>query len=155
MFGRIITQEDKYMRTKLAFFAILAFLAMNSTNALAVTIPSFTVSCGTTGSQLCDPAFSVSINTTTDWRLISLKYNVPASHCSSVRLHIFVDGALVKTTKFLGYGGSPLPLTTGMIPLQSVRTGVHVVSIKAEGQSGGCNTLGYVGSWGGSLELLP
>ena len=148
------------MKTKLRFLSLFAFLAINSPNVLAgVTIPNFSVTCATKGTQLCEPAVSASIATTADWQLLQFKYDQTAGHCSSVRLHVYVDGVLVKTTGALGWSNAPapfntLPLTTGIIALQSVRTGIHVVSVKAEGQVGGCNS-GSVSSWGGTIQLLP
>ena len=155
----------KNLRSKTALYALSGFgfffmaLIVNSSNTLAATtIPNFTINCSS-GIQLCQPEFSASVATTATWQAIQLKYDVGSGHCSSVRLYIFVDGALVKTTGYLGWPSAPtpfnaLPLTTGTITLQYVRAGTHIVSINAEGQVSGCNS-GTEASWGGSLQLLP
>jgi len=149
------------MKTKpyYTLLSLFAFLAINSPDVLAVVTVPISVTCVPLGTQLCEPAFSASIKTTVNPQLLQLKYDVPPGHCSSIRLHVFVDGLLVKTTGYLGWAGAPspfntLPLTTGLIPLKSVTPGVHVVSVNAEGQVGGCNS-GALGTWGGALQLLP
>jgi hypothetical protein len=149
----------KLIRTTLSVL-VLTLVNLNVLAApTSTSIPSFHVNCATSGSQVCEPAFSASVITTGQWQAIQLNYDVDSGHCSSVRLHIFVDGALIRTTGFLGWNSAPapfnnLPLTTGNLVLQYVRPGVHVVSLKAEGQVSGCNTSG-IGLWGGSLQTRP
>jgi hypothetical protein len=117
-------------------------------------IPDFGVTCTSTG-QLCEPPFTVSFETSA---LLQVQYTVRADHCSSVRLHIFVDNVLVQTTDFLGWpgAGAPfdgLPLQTELLDLGPVSSGPHVLALQAEGQESGCNT-GNLSSWGGSIRLL-
>lgn len=102
--------------------------------------------------QLCDPPFSTAVVT---GGLLQIEYLVPQAHCSSIRLHVFVDGNFVQTTGFLGwYGALPpfdaLPLTTGLLDLGHVSTGEHTIRLQAEGQLAGCN-IGYLGNWAGTL----
>ena len=116
-------------------------------------IPDFAVTCTNPG-QLCDPPFSVSLETGS---VLQAQYFVRRTHCSSVRVHLFVDGTLKATTGFLGWPGAPspfaeLPLDTGLVDLGPVSPGAHLISFQAEGQVGGCNS-GQPGSWGGSLEV--
>lgn len=148
------------IRSKTGFLTLLlcagGSYASSPSPSTAVTVDIPTVSC-VSGLQLCEPAFSTSVTTTAAWQPIQLTYNVPTSACSSGRLHIFVDGALVKTTEWLGWTGAPppfdtLPLTTGNLVLQYVRPGTHVVSINIEGQVSGCNS-GKVIQWEGTLLL--
>jgi hypothetical protein len=147
------------MKTQLAALGLFAILATSDSGAAGVvSVPDFSVHCST-GIQLCEPAFSVSVEAVSIRQPIQLKYDVPATHCSPVRLHVFLDGALVKTTGYLGWAGAPapfdgLPLSTGYIPLKRVKAGPHVVSVNAEGQEGGCNG-GQLVTWGGSLEVVP
>jgi hypothetical protein len=88
-----LQQREQIMRTKFLFLSFSLSLIANSSNVAATPlISTFNVTCATTGSQICDPEFSTSVTTTTQWQPIQLKYDVDPSHCSSVRLHIFVDG---------------------------------------------------------------
>lgn len=152
------------MKTKFLVLCLLVAVIANSSTVLgadadadAVTVPHFEVSCAS-GIQLCEPPFSVSVTTTLVKKAIQLKYDILTNrHCSSIRLHIFVDGKLVKTTDFLGWTGAEapfntLPLTTNNLTLPHVKPGIHVVSINAEGQSSGCNS-GTLSAWGGSLQF--
>jgi|CXWL01.1.fsa_nt_gi hypothetical protein len=147
------------MKTQLITLGLFAILATTDSDASGVvSVPDFAVTCST-GIQLCEPAFSVSVDAVSIRQPIQLKYDVAVGHCSPVRLHIFVDGALVKTTPYLGWVGASapfdsLPLSTGYIPLKRLKPGPHVVSVNAEGQEGGCNG-GQLFSWGGSLEVVP
>ena len=117
-------------------------------------IPDFVAFCTSTG-QLCDPPFSVSVETGS---ILQVQYFVRATHCSSVRVHLFVDGIFKATTGFLGWPSAPspfdvLPLDTGLLDLGPVPPGSHLVSVQGEGQVGGCNA-GQLNSWGGSLKVL-
>jgi len=102
-------------------------------------------------SQFCELAYSVPVGTAD---LLEVQYTVPSEHCSSVRVHCFLDGARVYTSPFLGWVDGPVlgGLTTGFINLGPVAPGGHLVEIRAEGQVGGCNN-GWLGSWGGELRL--
>lgn len=148
------------MKFQLAALGLFALLSAQHASA-ATTVPDFAVTCAS-GVQLCEPAFSVSVQVPVSRPPvpIQLKYDVRDTHCSSVRLHIFLDGALVQTTGYLGWHGAEapydaLPLSTGYITLSNrPKPGTHVVSVNAEGQEGGCNS-GQLYSWGGALEVLP
>ncbi len=105
--------------------------------------------------QLCDPPFSVDVQTDSE---LSVKYTV-IGHCSSVRVHVLLDGDIVATSEFLGWVGSPpppfdvLPLMTPIFDLGPVSPGIHEVDIQAEGQVSGCNSVG-VGAWEGTLTTF-
>ena len=108
----------------------------------------------TSQGELCEPTFSVPIDTES---ILQLKYIVP-NHCSPISLHIYVDDALVRDTGILGWPGatgefSSLPLDTGFIDLGPVSPGRHTLSLKAEGHLGGCNTAGYLMAWEGTLVV--
>lgn len=125
----------------------------NSQETGGTGIPDFVVTCTNTG-QLCDPPFSVSVETAS---VLQVQYFVRSTHCSSGRFHLFVDGILKVTTGFLGWPGAPspfaeLPLDTGLVDLGPVSPGAHLISVQGEGQVSGCNS-GQPGSWGGSLEV--
>jgi len=108
----------------------------------------------TSQSELCDPAFSVPIETGS---ILQVKYIVP-NHCSPISLHIYVDDILVRDTSILGWPDatgefSTLPLDTGFIDLGPVSPGNHMVSLKAEGHLGGCNIEDYLLAWEGTLVV--
>lgn len=126
----------------------------NSQETFEAVIPDFAVTCTSTG-QLCDPPFSVSGEIGS---VLQVQYFVRSTHCSSLRVHLFVDGTLKVTTGFLGWPGAPspfaeLPLDTGLVDLGPVSPGAHLISVQAEGQVSGCN-LDQPLSWGGSLRVL-
>ena len=126
----------------------------NSQETFETVIPDFVVTCTSTG-QLCDPPFSVSGEIGS---VLQVQYFVLSTHCSSLRVHLFVDGTLKVTTGFLGWPGAPspfaeLPLDTGLVDLGPVSPGAHLISVQAEGQVSGCN-VGKPSSWGGSLKVL-
>jgi hypothetical protein len=90
--------------------------------------------------QLCDLPFSVSGEIGS---VLQVQYFVRSTHCSSLRVHLFVDGTLKVTTGFLGWPGAPspfaeLPLGTGLVDLGPVSPGAHLISVQAEGQVSGC-----------------
>ena len=125
----------------------------NGQETFETVIPDFVVTCTNTG-QLCDPPFSVSGETGS---VLQVQYFVRSTHCSSLRVHLFVDGTLKVTTGFLGWPGAPspfaeLPLDTGLVDLGPVAPGTHIISVQAEGQVSGCNS-GQPSKWGGSLEV--
>jgi endonuclease YncB( thermonuclease family) len=127
----------------------------NSQETVETVIPDFVVTCTSTG-QLCEPPFSVSVETGS---VLQVQYLVRSTHCSSLRVHLFVDGTLKVTTGFLGWPGAPspfagLPLDTGLVDLGPVSPGAHLISVQAEGQVSGCN-FGQPFSWGGSLLTSP
>jgi hypothetical protein len=139
-------------------FVLLSMLTMltplDGNAAEAVETVNIAVDCVSAG-QLCDPPFSLDIETGS---LLQMKYSVRADHCSSVKIHIFVDGTLQMTTGFLGWLGAPppfdaLPLDTGVLDLGPVSSGPHLLVLQAEGQVGGCN-LGDLENWGGTLQVL-
>ena len=126
----------------------------NGQETFETVIPDFVVTCTSTG-QLCDPLFSVSGELGS---VLQAQYFVRSTHCSSSRVHLFVDGTLKLTTGFLGWPGAPfpfaqLPLDTGLVDLGPVSPGAHLISVQAEGQVSGCN-VGKPFTWGGSLKVL-
>ena len=125
-----------------------------SQETVETVIPDFVITCTSTG-QLCDPPFSVSVETGS---VLQIQYFVLSTHCSSLRFHLFVDGTLKVTTGFLSWPGAPspfaeLPLDTGLVDLGPASPGAHLISVQAEGQVSGCN-VDQPFSWGGSLKVL-
>jgi hypothetical protein len=123
----------------LGLFTAFTLSRANAANSVEL-IAKADVWCTSKG-QLCEPSYPLEIEAD---ELLQVQYTVPPEHCSSVRLHIFVDGALKVTTGFLGWIGAPppfdaLPLDTGLIDLGPVSSGKHLLSVQAEGQEGGCN----------------
>ena len=123
--------------TLVAIFAGGQRTSAASTETVTVEIPP--TCCGTPGTQ-SSPQLAFSEDITTQGVLI-VEYLVSLAHCSSIRLHVSVDGVEVSTTEFLGYLGDPLgrPMTTGPIDLGPVSSGTHTVTLLPEGTLGGCN----------------
>ena len=76
---------------------------------------------------------------------LKMEFALSPGACSKARLHILVDGTLVRQTEFFDD-------TTGLLDLGPVSPGRHTLTLSPEGQSGGCNS-GTLGSWGGTLTL--
>ncbi len=126
--------------------------AQNSTDS------AFRISCTSPG-QLCEPRHTMPFQVTTASPM-QMHYVVGLSndqaqgqHCSSVRVHVYVDNQLVGTSGFLGWEGEPNfgPLSTTM-NLGTIQPGSHTVSLQAEGRVSGCNA-GELNSWGGTLAV--
>jgi hypothetical protein len=77
------------------------------------------------------------------------------SHCSDVRLHVYVDRNEVYVTDWLGYQdrNPALNLQTEKITISHVSPSENSISLIPEGRIGGCNTQGYVLSWGGTAAI--
>src|SRR6266446_8013605 len=84
--------------------------------------------------------YETSVKTGSD---LQVQYFVSPGHCSSIRLNIYLDGKLVRTTAFLGWpseeGPKFGPLDTGPLDLGPVSPGTHALGLEAEGRLGGCN----------------
>lgn len=142
---------------KTSMVILLAFISVGlvaptfgEATEIVQVIESFSVR-NTIESQLCEPLFEVIVDTLA---VLRFEYTVVA-HCSSIRLHIFLDDVLNQTTGWLGWPGAPapfdvLPLSV-MVDLSSV-SGTHKIGLQAEGQVGGCNR-GKLTSWGGKLAV--
>lgn len=107
---------------------------------------------------LCSPAEEFPV-TTTGIANISLQYDVPTSHCTSVRLHARLDGQQAGTTPVLGF---PPPSTggpggagprTATLNLGLVQAGTHTVSLQAESIGDGCAANVGLVSWGGPVTI--
>ncbi len=114
----------------------------------------FEVLCTSQG-QLCEPLYTTSVQTTSN---LQVEFAMSDDICSSLKVHIFVDGEKVYESGFLGWYGAPepyseLPLRTDLLNLGPVSSGTHEVGLQAEGQVSGCNTKG-IGLWNGSLTIL-
>jgi len=147
-------------RPLIAFF-ILLLVPVGVQNVFAGPVPSndvevfpIAISCTSTG-QLCEPPFTANI--ITESPQLQIQYFI-ISHCSSVRIHMFLDGNPVHTTGFLGWFGAPppfdtLPLNSEIIDLGIVTPGMHTIDLQAEGQISGCNE-GELVSWEGTLQVV-
>jgi hypothetical protein len=86
--------------------------------------------------------------------MLWLKFDTEAGACSDVRLHIFVDGNLIRVTDF--YGPITGNTSTGWLDLGAVSTGSHTLTLRPEGratgQPGDCNS-GTLGGWAGPLQV--
>jgi len=118
------------------------------------TVIPFSVPCDSPFPQLCEPPFTTNIETDST---LTVQYFASDLHCSSLRVHIFLDDNLVYTSDYLTWPGAPnpfdsLPSDTGVIDLSPVSKGIHKIDIQAEGQVSGCNTSG-IGLWHGTAKL--
>jgi hypothetical protein len=120
------------------------------------TESSFYISrcCGPTGYQISDQLdYSISVYTIDVFQI--LFYPETASSCSDARLHVYLDGNLVRITEFVG----PISgvTSTGWLDLGPVSPGYHSLLLRPEGratgQPGDCNT-GTLGGWAGTLRLI-
>jgi len=137
----------------LSLYAIAGPLGRAAADPIETDVAVGVSPCTSTG-QLCDPPFSYETDTGS---VLQVQHVVAPFSCSSVRLHIFVDGAPKTTTDFLGWPSAPppfdtLPLDTGILDLGPVSPGRHLLSVQAEGQESGCNA-GFLESWAGSLHI--
>ncbi|NEO63767.1 MAG: hypothetical protein F6J98_26400 [Moorea sp. SIO4G2] len=111
------------------------------------------VSCNGSG-QVCSNRFAIDVTTR---GVLKVKYVVPPTHCSPIKIHFYLDGERVRSTGTLGWRGasgqfSSLPLTSGKIDLGPVSSGNHSISLEAEGEAAGCNR-GQLNSWLGNLQV--
>jgi hypothetical protein len=157
---KIQSGRSEVMSRIFLFFGLLTLFALpkaNAENSVEI-ISRINVFCASTG-QLCEPPFKLEVETD---GLIQVRYLVPQDHCSSIRLHIFVDGVLKATTGFLGWVDAPppfdaLPFDTGLIDLGFVSPGKHLLAVQAEGQEGGCNPakpMVQLEHWLGTLHVF-
>lgn len=100
--------------------------------------------CYNQGGQMCFPAQLFPVTT---GGVLRARFTAAPTHCSSIRVHLLVDGAEKTVTEFLPAGQG-----TAMIDLGPVTAGYHVLGVRAEGTVGGCNS-GQLRSWGGELEI--
>jgi len=140
-------QWVKFSKTLLTFGVI----TLSAPSIAAESVLNAEVYCTSEG-QLCDQPFTFDV-TTND--TLKIKYIVAEGHCSSIRLHLSVDGTETMVTDFLGWNGDEAakPLDTGLIDLSPVSVGAHTVSLQAEGIEGGCNA-GNLASWGGTVTVI-
>ena len=77
-------------------------------------------------------------------------------HCSDVRLHVYIDRNEVYVTDWLGYQDRDpaLNLLTDKITISKVSPSDHSIGLIPEGRISGCNTQGYVLSWGGTAAIF-
>ncbi|NEO15287.1 MULTISPECIES: hypothetical protein [unclassified Moorena] len=111
------------------------------------------VSCNGSG-QVCSNRFAIDVTTR---GVLKVKYVVPPTHCSPIKIHFYLDGDRVRSTGTLGWKGasgqfSSLPLTSDQIDLGPVSSGNHSISLEAEGEAAGCNR-GQLNSWLGNLQV--
>jgi hypothetical protein len=77
-------------------------------------------------------------------------------HCSDTRLHVFLDKKEVYLSDWLGYQDRTpaLPLDTGKVTLADMSSYPHELSFLPESRNTGCNSSGYVLSWGGTIAVF-
>ena len=133
-----------------------ALLVAASTAAAADPDISFGFFVGCTGpGQLCDRVASYTFETAGDLQLAITSGSVVESmaSCSDVRYHVSLNGVEVLVTDFLAPG-----TTTDFAHIGPVAAG-DVLTIRAEGRTGGCNTGTLTSSAGTAIirlgDLVP
>lgn len=128
---------------------ILAGTALASTpsRTLEFTTGPFAVYCTSTG-QLCSPAEKLKFQLRHSGTLTSVMYTTAATHCSSVQLHVLLNGHQVAKTGILPAGTATETLKTHI----ALAKGKNRLAFKAQGFVGGCNA-GRVLSWGGTVTV--
>ena len=76
---------------------------------------------------------------------LRIRFDLSDRACSEIRLYIFLDGSLIKTSDYFSR-------STGVINLGPVSSGSHTLVLSPEGRVGGCNE-GHLMAWEGKLEL--
>lgn len=94
----------------------------------------------TTNGQLSSNVQELRVNTLAE---LQVKYEAPAGHCASLRMHFLLDGVERATSAPIAPGKSSDYIDFGV-----VAAGEHVVGLRAEGLLGGCD-VGQLASWGG------
>lgn len=113
----------------------------------AYTTGSFVVNCTSTG-QLCSPAEKLSFTLGRAGTLTSITYTTPATHCSSVQIHVYRKGQQIAKLPVLAAGVQTAHLKAHIgLPKGKIK-----LAFKAQGFVGGCNA-GRVGSWGGKVTV--
>lgn len=119
-----------------------------ATSALAQTVtntyPIPSIPCTSTN-EFCTNTFDRTVQTT---GLLKVRYTAPATHCSDIRIHVFLDGQENAATERLKPGDA-----SNWLDLGAVSSGAHLVQCEAEGFVGGCNA-GTFSSWAGQLEII-
>ncbi len=102
-------------------------------------------------SQMCANQLPVDFVLASSTPSLLVQYHTYSGHCSSVRIHIRLDGILKTVTRFMGWPTD----STGFLDIGPVPAGNHQLTFQAEGTPGGCNT-GTLGGWGGTVNIaLP
>lgn len=151
---------SRYSKTSGLALALLSLVLMSApppTGAqtpVRTTPPLIDIKCTKPG-QLCDPRYQTVVET---GGLLQIRYFAAATHCSSVRIHVYVDGVRRRTSPFLGWFGSPppfdsLPFETGVIDVGPVPHGRRLLELEAEGDPGGCSPEDLQ-AWGGSVQIF-
>jgi hypothetical protein len=130
-----------------ALGGILSAFSAGTTDAQLVSVTNrFTISIvNPTQTQLSGRSFDYYF-----WSVSELRanYTAAASHCSQVRMRFYVDGVERAVSGLLSASQA-----TGFVDLGPVTPGAHVLTLRAEGVVGGCNT-GRLVSWGGSVDVV-
>jgi len=143
-----------FVAFSIVLFSIVPFIPQSFSEIIETDIP-MEVFCDSPFPQLCEPPFTTNVETTS---VLQVQYFASEMHCSSLRVHIFLDDTPVHTSDFFTWPGAPppfdtLPSDTGVIDLGPVSEGIHKIDIQAEGQVSGCNTSG-IGLWQGTARIF-
>jgi aerobic-type carbon monoxide dehydrogenase small subunit (CoxS/CutS family) len=122
-------------------------LAGTPSHTLKFTTGQFGVNCTSTG-ELCSPAEKLKFKLQHPGTLTSVKYTTAATHCSTVQVHVLLNGHEVAKTGVLAAGAASEKLTTHI----ALAKGKNKLGFKAQGFVNGCN-VGRVVSWGGAVTV--
>jgi hypothetical protein len=151
----MLSKEDT-MRTRayiLAAVTVVTLLAgigrARTTDAATTTYP-VVVSCNGYGSgQPCQP-YAVTVATA---GVLQAQFTAGPAYCSTIRVHMYVDGVLEYTSPLL----SPFLTTgpsTGLVNLGPVSPGSHVLSLRIERYFGLCPPTGNTPVASGTLRVV-
>ncbi len=121
--------------------------------ALALASPAWAVNieqyvevpqCQPATSQVCPQQPEVNF-TTDSGGFVDVQFTANQNHCSDIIVHVSIDGYVPNS---LGRVGPGQTVGKGF----GVGPGNHVLSVRAEGIEGGCNT-GALSSWGGFVRI--
>jgi hypothetical protein len=124
--------------------------------ALALASPASAVSiqqyvevpqCQPATSQVCpqEPEVNFTAGNGGRGEIVDVQFTANQNHCSDIIVHVSIDGYV---PSLLGRVGPGQTAKQGF----GVGPGNHVLRVRAEGITGGCNT-GALSSWGGTVRI--
>lgn len=102
------------------------------------------IECTSSGEQLCEPAYTLVVQT---WTVLRVEFTMAETHCADISVTFALDEHVKYTSPFLGASA-----TTGPIDFGAVFAGTHELKVQATGFEGGCNP-GSLNSWAGTLVV--
>jgi hypothetical protein len=121
---------------------VCAFALASPASAESVEQSIGVAQCQPATSQVCPQMPEVNFTASGDF--VDVRFTANQNHCSDIIVHVFSDGY----PQFSARVGPGQTAQRGL----GVGRGNHVLSVRAEGITGGCNT-GALSSWGGTVRI--